>query len=157
MGFKTLNGTLQADPSGSGNATVLTFFLPATVGNGDVSIFDGSLTGPLDDVIRFTDAQGRLTGFSADRMLYYSDNTDADPAGVLADTASPPINRQTSGPNVVELGPEGNTGFVYTIPSDNLYIGTSDGVVPEPGSLSLLGTGLIGLAGFVRRKFRKLQ
>jgi hypothetical protein len=38
----------------------------------------------------------------------------------------------------------GNTGFAY---------GNQTTVVPEPGTLSLLGTGIIGMAGFMRRRF----
>jgi hypothetical protein len=37
--------------------------------------------------------------------------------------------------------------------SDN-YVGvTGQSVTPEPGTLALLGSGIVGLAGFARRKF----
>jgi PEP-CTERM motif len=44
------------------------------------------------------------------------------------------------------------TGKGYFSGSANLSSGPTNIVVPEPGTLSLFGTGLIGLAGVIRRK-----
>ena len=94
-GFVPLNGALAPDPSHSGIAMALTYFLPAAaglVGNGDVAI-SNAVEG-LGDVIRFTDAAGNLTGGTANRMIYYSDIVLGDAGDDLADTPIPPQNLQ---------------------------------------------------------------
>ena len=75
-GFVSDPGNLAADPTGRVGGLVLIYTLdPAQlVGNGDVRVWEdypGATI--LSDVISFTDANGNLTGITADRMIYYSE------------------------------------------------------------------------------------
>jgi hypothetical protein len=169
-GFQRVLGTLLPDPTQVGNPLVLSFLLPEAVVTGDLRVFDDANRTMLGDLLRFTDAAGQLSGAlsgAGSRMIFYSAPDEADVPAVRADTGFPalivPRDEITlpSGEIIrgtLEAGPEGANGFTWSASTTlaggpaNLYIGISDGVVPEPSSLALLGIGMLAALGLARRR-----
>jgi hypothetical protein len=156
-GFVGFPGVLAPDPS-NGGLLALTYFLPAlwvaqNISNGDVTVFE-TPNGVISDGLRFTNADGSLTGASADRMIYYSDpGTPTDLAdGIFGGFGGFLPNNWNTGnfASVNEVGPEGNNGFNYL---NGIYLGVSD--TPEPSSLAIAGLGALGLFVYGLRRRAK--
>jgi PEP-CTERM motif len=82
-------------------------------------------------------------GASISFTMYYGGDTDT--ASLLADL-------MTLSPNEWFIL-QGNNGGVPCTTCDTFAFAISEAAVPEPSSLLLLGTGVLGLAGMARRKF----
>ncbi|NUO37420.1 MAG: PEP-CTERM sorting domain-containing protein [Gemmatimonadaceae bacterium] len=139
-----LPGVLAPDPGPGGRTSALTYNLlgPPSLVPGDLLLFDGDL---LSDVIRFNPA-GTAPGYPASVVFYSALETVG---GELADVGFPSAFYQ----NIVRMA-EGMLGVVYT-PTANqpgyvagfavTYRIESLTAAPEPGSVVLLATGLLGL------------
>jgi len=132
----------------------LTYRLPQFVVPGPVLIMGGpdepansTINGFSDRIFFFDDATSGL-------MQYMSVREPGEVGAPPADVSTFPIDTTLF---VNETGPEGNNSFVYPGSGDpsttNFFIGTSDGVIPEPTSIILLATGmgLLAFGGWVQR------
>jgi hypothetical protein len=155
------NGVPQADPGPGGLPNALTYNLlgPPSLVAGDLMLIEPP-TGALSDIIRFNPA-GTASGYPASLVFY----SDIEPGELpnLADIGFP-VSRYTNIVTFMELGPEGDNGFVYTptanqpgfVPGFSVtYDIISDAPAPEP-TTALLVLPAMGLI-WLRLRGRKVR
>ena len=127
------------------------FFLPVPVIPGFVLVSgssDVNTANPngISDLLTFSNTQ-LASGQTVGVMNYQSLIDDIDPNNDPADVPTLQFTQPVS--TVNEIGPEGNNGFTWIPdppnPAGSVYVGISDGVVPEPTSIVLGGLGMISL------------
>jgi hypothetical protein len=126
--------------------------LTTTLSNGqwDVSSITGSIGGS---------AITSLTNFDGADNLFFPATTLLDTLGLGVETANGTQYDIFSffAPNSTDITPGNNYGEIVSIGGFGVgtFAATDNSAVPEPSTFVMLGTGLLGAAGAIRRKLAR--
>ena len=137
-------------PDTGGNGSVLVTDLPLGPGSGGTYNYFGLWWGSIDSYNTFTFYLG---GISTGESFTGIDVTT--PGSANGNQTAPASNHYV---NFLDLSPYNSfsmSSTQFAFEADNIAIGYDSSPVPEPATMLLLGSGLLGLAGFARRRFKR--